>query len=74
MNGKLGMNMNMSEFVSLILEPVANEEKKNMETNATDGLIADIEGVNKVWKTILEEDHAPSSDEENTPERWKADN
>jgi hypothetical protein len=56
MNGKIGMNNNMSEFVSLILEPIANEDKKNMETNATDGLISDIERVNKEWESSQVED------------------
>ena len=65
MNGKLGMNMNMSEFISLALEPIANEDKESMETNATDGLVADIEKVNRKWATNQKEDH-------NIPEGWKA--
>ena len=56
-NGKVGNNCNLSEFVLLILEPIANEDKNNMETNATDGLIADIEKVNHKWKITREEDH-----------------
>ena len=52
MNGKVGMNTHMSEFLSLILEPLANEDKRNMEVNASDGLIVDIEGVNRKWTSI----------------------
>ena len=55
MNGKVGMNTNMSEFLSLFLEPVANEDKRNMEVNASDGLIVDIEGVNRRWLSIRQE-------------------
>ena len=57
MNGKVGMNCNMSEFLSPFLEPISNEDKNNMEVNATDGLICDIEEVNTKWATIREEDN-----------------
>ena len=57
MNGKLGMNMNMSEFISLVMEPIANEDKDNLETNFTDGLIADIKGINRLWRANKEKNH-----------------
>ena len=57
MNGKLGMNNNMSEAISLALEPIANEYENDVNTNATDGLISDIKWVNKKWDFILEEEH-----------------
>ena len=65
MNGKVGMNTNMSEFLSLFLEPVANEDKRNMEVNASDGLIVDIEGVNKKWSSIRQEAETSTPQEEN---------
>ena len=63
LNGKLGMNMNMSEFSSLVMEPNANEDQNNKEGNATDGLIADIKGVNKQWRSRWAEDHAQGKEE-----------
>ena len=37
----------MSEFESLVLGPIANEQEKNMEINATSGLLRDIVSLNK---------------------------
>ena len=46
MAGNKGGNTNMSEFLSIILEPVANESKNCMEVNSTDGLLAEIVKMN----------------------------
>ena len=85
MNGKLGMIMNMSEFLSIALEPIANEDKDSMEVNAYDGLIADIERVNKKWANRQKDSPSePTSfmvptgeqiekkvpEEDNIPEGW----
>ena len=35
MGGNVGGNAGMSEFISLVLEPVADEMKNSMEINAT---------------------------------------
>ena len=47
MGGNVGGNSGISEFLSLVLEPVAREQKDNMEINATNGLLADIYDLNK---------------------------
>ena len=36
----------MSEFLSLLLEPVAKEVKGKLEIDATSGILSDIEKVN----------------------------
>ena len=60
MNGNMGMNSPISEFISMVMEPIANEDKNNMEINSTDGLIADIKKTNKKWKVIrMERDNVP---------------
>ena len=47
MGGNEGGNSGISEFISLVLEPVAREQAGNMEINATNGLLADIEDLNE---------------------------
>ena len=47
MRGNEGGNSGISEFVSMVLEPVAREQDDNMEINATSGLLADITDLNK---------------------------
>ena len=47
MGGNEGGNSGISEFLSLILEPVAREQSGSMEINATNGLLADIFDLNK---------------------------
>ena len=47
MGGNEGGNSGISEFVSMVLEPVAREQDDNMEINATSGLLADITDLNK---------------------------
>ena len=47
MGGNDGGNVGISEFLSLVLEPVAREQAGNMEINATNGLLADIMDLNK---------------------------
>ena len=42
MGGNVGGNTGISEFLSLVLEPVAREQDGSMEINATNGLLADI--------------------------------
>ena len=46
MGGNDGGNSGISEFMSLVLEPVAWEQDGNMEINATNGLLADISDLN----------------------------
>ena len=46
MGGNVGGNRGISEFLSLVLEPVAKEMKGSMEIDATSGLLSDIEKVN----------------------------
>jgi hypothetical protein len=46
MGGNEGGNSGISEFISLVLEPVAREQVGNMEINATNGLLADIVDLN----------------------------
>ena len=46
MGGNVGGNAGISEFISLILEPVAREQDGNMEISATNGLLADITDLN----------------------------
>ena len=46
MGGNEGGNCGISEFLSLVLEPVAREQGNNMEINATNGLLADIVDLN----------------------------
>ena len=55
--------MNMSELISLDMEPNANEDQNNKEVNATDGLIGDVKGVNKQWRSRWAEDHAQGKEE-----------
>ena len=46
MGGNEGDNLGISEFLSLVLEPVAKEQDNSMEINATNGLLADIFDLN----------------------------
>ena len=55
MGGNVGGNRGISEFLSLVLEPVAKEMKGSMEIDATSGLLSDIEKVNKEIIQELEE-------------------
>ena len=47
MGGNEGGNSGISEFLSLVLEPVAREQDGSMEINATNGLLADIFDLNE---------------------------
>ena len=58
MGGYEGGNSEISEFVSMVLEPVAREQENNMEINATSGLLADINDLNiqlRAEKSRIEE-------------------
>ena len=46
MGGNEGGNCGISEFLSLVLEPVAGEQGNSMEISATNGLLADIADLN----------------------------
>ena len=46
MGGNEGANSGISEFLSLVLEPVAKEQDDKLEINATTGLLADIADLN----------------------------
>ena len=46
MGGNDGANYGISEFLSLVLEPVAKEQDDKMETSATNDLLADISDLN----------------------------
>ena len=46
MGGNDGANSGISEFLSLVLEPVAKEQDGKLEINATNGLLADIADLN----------------------------
>ena len=46
MGGNVGENAGISEFLSLVLEPVADEMKGKVEINSTGGLLNDIETLN----------------------------
>ena len=55
MGGNVGGNTGISEFLSLVLEPVAREQEGNMEINATSGLLKDITTLNKDLRQEEEE-------------------
>ena len=55
MGGNEGGNAGISEFISLVLEPVAREQSGNMEINATNGLLADITDYNEELRREREE-------------------
>ena len=67
MGGNEGGNSGISEFVSLVLEPIAREQDGNMEINATNGLLADITDYNTELDIELGERMEPSSPEEDQP-------
>ena len=50
MGGNVGGNSGTSEFISLVLEPVAREQEGNMEINSTSGFLNDIINLNKELK------------------------
>ena len=62
MGGNEGGNKGISEFLSLVLEPVAREQNGSMEINATNGLLADIFDLNEE----LEEETAENPNTEET--------
>ena len=71
MGGNVGGNTGISEFLSLVLEPVAREQDGSMEINATNGLLADICDLNDemekeviVENFILEENPTILEEEE----------
>ena len=55
MGGNVGGNKGISEFISLVLEPVAKEMKGSLEIDSTSGLLSDIEKVNDEVKKEMEE-------------------
>ena len=68
MGGNEGGNAGISEFVSLVLEPIAREQDGNMEINATNGLLADITDYNIELDIELDGRMEPSSLEEVQPD------
>ena len=62
MGGNDGGNVGISEFLSLVLEPVAREQVGNMEINATNGLLADIMDLNKELENETLEVSIPEED------------
>ena len=62
MGGNDGGNVGISEFLSLVLEPVAREQVGNMEINATNGLLADIMDLNKELEDETLEASIPEED------------
>ena len=63
MGGNVGGNKGLSEFMSLVLEPVA-KKMDSMETNATNGLLSVIEELNKDLTKRKEKGGNPSSHQE----------
>ena len=51
-SGNQGMNMSLSELISWLLEPVANEWQGGFEVNSTDDFINRLETYNDVEKGI----------------------
>ena len=41
MAGNKGGNASISEYLSILLEPIASENTKSMEVNITDGMLAE---------------------------------
>ena len=69
MGGNEGGNQGISEFLSLVLEPVAREQEGHMEINATNGLLADIKDLNdelelEDLKTSSPEEYISTQEEE----------
>ena len=62
MGGNDGGNVGISEFLSIVLEPVAREQVGNMEINATNGLLADIMDLNKELDEEVLETATPEED------------
>ena len=72
MGGNVGGNAGMSEFISIVLEPVADDMKDSMEINATNGLIKDIEDVNDALDKEMEDrmsNQNPSKIQQNDNDR-----
>ena len=61
MSGNKGGNTNISEFLSIILEPIASEQKESMEVNSTDGFLAAIVKINEENSTPVEGEHESTS-------------
>ena len=66
MGGNVGGNKGLSEFMSLVLEPVA-KKMDSMETNATNGLLSVIEELNKDLTKRKEKEGNPSNHQEEPP-------
>jgi hypothetical protein len=47
MGGNKGGNTNISEIISIVLEPIANSQPGSLEVNATDGFLANLTKLNK---------------------------
>ena len=47
MGGNKGGNTNISEIISIVLEPIANSQPGSLEENATDGFLANVTKLNK---------------------------
>ena len=62
MGGNDGGNSGISEFLSIVLEPVAREQDNNMEINATNGLLADIFELNKELENETVDVSTPGED------------
>ena len=77
MGGNVGGNAGMSEFISLVLEPVADEMEGSIEINATNGLLKDIEDVNsKLDEEDIKRSEALQRNEQaepGGPEGWVTD-
>ena len=46
-SGNMGMNMSLSELISMILEPIANEWEHGFEVNSTGDFLSRIDSLNK---------------------------
>ena len=46
MAGNTGGNANMSEYLSILLEPIASDNTQSMEVNSTDVMLAEIVKMN----------------------------
>ena len=62
MGSNEGGNCGISEFLSLVLEPVAREQDNNMEINATNGLLADIFDLNSEMENETNDVSIPEED------------
>ena len=53
-SGNQGMNMNLSELISWLLEPIANEYEGGFEVNSTDDFIHKMDELNNSRETKTE--------------------